>query len=125
MKLGTLVDPRFKSAIAKLQNAPLSLKTAFKLRGLVKAIEKELTTYEETRQAALNKYGKKNEDGSLLTLGENKNVQFDEGQYELFFEELRELAALEVDLPQLDAADLGNITVSADDLAMLEELIKI
>lgn len=125
MKLGVLIDPRFSSALHKLQNAPLSLKAAFKIRTLVKAIDKEKATYEETRQGALNKYGKKNEDGSLLTLGENKNVQFEDGMFEKFMSDLNDLAGIEVNLPQLDAADLTGITVSADDLAYLEELIKI
>lgn len=125
MKLGTLIDPRFKVAINKLQNAPLSLKAAFKVRSLIKAVEKEVATYEETRQAALTKYGKKDEDGSLLTLGENKNVQFDAGMFEKFVEELKELTNLDINLTKLDAADLSNITISADELAFLEDLIKV
>jgi len=124
MKLGVLADPRFKPALSKLQSAPLSLKTAFKVRSLAKAIDKELVTYEETRQASLQKYGKKNEDGSLLTLGVNKNVQFDEGQFELFVKELSELNDIDVELEKIKASELGeNVKLSADDLAMLEDLL--
>ena len=126
MKLGTLADPRFKGSFARLQTAPLSLKTAFKLRSIEKVITKELATYEETRQAALNKYGKKNEDGTLLTLGVHKNVQFEEGMFEKFVEELSELNAVEVALEKVTAAELGdNVKLSADDLALLEDLIEL
>lgn len=124
MKLGTLADPRFKTSFAKLQSAPLSLKVAFKLRSIDKVVLKELATYEETRQAALNKYGKKNEDGSLLTLGVHKSVQFEEGMFEKFVEELAELNAVEVSIEKVTAAELGDVKLSGDDLSVLEDLIE-
>jgi len=126
MKLGTLADPRFKGSFAKLQGAPLSLKTAFKLRSIEKVLNKELATYEETRQAALQKYGKKNEDGTLLTLGVHKSAQFDEGMFDEFVKELNELNAIEVQVEKVSAAELGDsVKLSADDLAMLEDLIEL
>jgi hypothetical protein len=126
MTLGTLLDVRFKAALGKLQSANLPLKVAFKLRGVVKAIEKELATYEETRQAALQKYGQKGEDGKLLTNeDEIKSVKFEsEEMFKKFLEELGELSKVEVEIPKIAVADIENaVHLSADDLAQLENLL--
>jgi len=126
MKLGTLIDPRFKAALAKLQAAPLPLKIAFKLRGVVKAIEKELQTYEDVRQAALQKHGLKDEAGKLLTNDDEiKSVKFEsEEAFKAFLKDLADLSSVEVEIPKVVVADIEEaVKLSSDELAMLEDLL--
>jgi len=126
MKLGTLIDPRFKVALAKLQAAPLSLKVAFKLRNVVKAIEKELQTYEDVRQAALAKHGQKGEDGKLLTNDDEiKSVKFEsEEAFKAFLKDLADLSSLEVEIPKVLVSEIEDaVKLSSDELTMLEDLL--
>lgn len=124
MKLARLADPRFHEALNKLAAANLPVKTAFKLKGVVKKVREEYSKYEEVRLAALNKYGKKKEDGSV-EMNDKQEVQFAESADMIkFATELQELSSVEIDLPTISLSDLGeNVTLNMDDVDMLEGLI--
>ena len=123
MKLARLIDDRFHTALAKLSDELLPLRTTFKLKGIAKVVREEFTKYEEVRKSALQKYGVKNEDGSLKTDDKN-NVQFDEDGIKAFITEINELAALEVEVPTLKVSELGDkVRMTVDDLLQLEDVI--
>lgn len=118
MKLSNLVNPAFKSALTKLNQQQLPLKTAFKLKGIINSVDVELKKYDEIRQAALTQYGKKNEDGSL-TADENGNVSLEDA--ESFVKQLNELLSLDIELPKVTLAELGeNVTMSSEELFLLD-----
>jgi hypothetical protein len=120
MKLLGLTDPRFKAAITRLNQEKLPLKVAFKLKGIIKAVDEELAKYEEVRKAALDKYGTKDDNGAFKT-DENNNVVLDGEAAQGFVKELNELLALDVALPGLTLSELGdNVNMSSDELFLLD-----
>lgn len=120
MKLSTLIDPRFKQAIIKLNQQQLPLKVAYKLKGIINLIDAELQKYEEVRSAALLKYGKKKEDGSLEA-DESGNVPLEGDDAQHFVNEINELLSLVVDFPQIKLSELGdNVSMSSEELFLLE-----
>lgn len=123
MKLARLVDEKLHNTLDKLTREPLPLKTAFKLKGIVKMAREEFSKYEEVRKEALQHHGKKNEDGSLV-VNEAGNVQFTEEGIKAFVIQLNELTSMDVVVPTISIAELGNnITLTVDELEILDGLI--
>ncbi len=122
MKLEKIVDKKFQKALNNLLQQNMPLKTAFKLRGLNKKVKEEVEKYEACRHAALNKYGRKTEDGRLEIVG--KAVQFESDGMDKFLRELGELGSVDVDVGHIDIADLGDdIALSVEDLEALDPVI--
>jgi hypothetical protein len=120
MKLANLIDPRFKQALTKLNQQQLPLKVAFKLKGAINSVDAELKKYEEVRMSALQKYGKKNEDGSLAA-DENGNIPLEGDSAQNFVAELNELLSLEIELPKFTLSELGDkVTMSSEELFLLD-----
>lgn len=123
MKLARLVDPRFHSALDKLAAEQLPLKLAFRLKGIVKTVREEYQKYEEVRQAALTKYGKKDENGEFV-MDEFKNVQFDGENIKEFAKELSQLANEDIELPTIKLSELGDkIAMTLEEIEMLDGLV--
>ena len=123
MRLSKLIDPRFKALIVSLQSEVIPLKGAFKLKGIVKAIDVELNKYEDLRKEALNKFGRKDDKGELV-LDDKGNVQFDDAQVQDFMKELQDLVNLEVSIPTMSISDLGDkLSLSVQDLFLLEDVV--
>lgn len=124
MKIGRLIDPRFQDVVRRLQTAHIPLKGAYKLKGVVKAIDEELKKYEELRKGAVEKYGKR-DDGGALVVNENNSVQFEEAQGASFSTEMNELLALDVPMTKLSVGDLGDsMVLSVEDLFFIEGLLE-
>lgn len=123
MKIARLVDPRLHTALNKLVAGDLPLRTAFKLKGIKKIVNEEYSKYEEVRNSALEKYGKKNAEGHL-DLNDKKEVQFEGTAMQDFAKELAELVNLEIELPTINLAELGDkINITLEDAEMLEGLL--
>jgi len=124
MKLGTIIDSRFHEALNKLSQQSLPLRTVFKLKGIIKSVQSEYAKYEEVRQSALQKYGLKNEDGSLK-MNDSKNVQFDEEGLKAFAAELNDLTSLDVELPSVKLSELGsaNVSLTMAEVQLLDGLL--
>lgn len=122
MKLNKLIHKDFINTLVKLTFAQMPAKSAFKLKGVVKKAEEELAKYEEVRKDALNRYGDKNEDGTLAVL--NGNVLFSDSNLENFQKELHELQLIEIEIPSLSIDDLGDkVNLSVQDLLILDGII--
>lgn len=122
MKLGLLLDERLHQALARLCGQPLPLATAFALKGIKKKIDETLVLYEETRQEALKRYGKKDESGAL-SLSDGM-VQFDDQARDEFLKELNDLLNQDVDVGRVTFSSLGeSAKISADDLMALDGLV--
>lgn len=123
MKLGKLQDDRFGSALTKLIAQPLPLRAAFKLKGISAKVREEVKKFEDVRQEALKKFGKKDDNGELV-LNANKSVAFTNENLELFANELNELADTDVEVGTISMAELGDkLTISAEDLFALDGIV--
>ena len=123
MKLVRLTDNKLQELLTRLASEPLPLKTAFKLKGIIKVATEEFNKYEDVRKDALQRHGLKNEDGSMQ-IDERNNVQFDQDGLRAFAGELNELGQLDVELPTVTLDQLGDkIAISAEDLELLEGIV--
>lgn len=126
MKLARIVDPRFRTALQKIVNATgLPIRTAFRLKGIVKTVNEEYSKYEELRENLLNLHGSKDADGKLIII-ENSNppaVKLEGENLQLFAKELSELANEEIQLSKLKLSELGDIQVTFEDVEMLDGLL--
>lgn len=122
MKLGQITGENFQRALDRLYSEQLPVKTAFKLKGIIKVIREEYAKYEEVRNAALKKYGKKDDSGELVIDSKNK-VQFEDDNYKEFLKEFNELTSLDVNIDQIKLSELGNANISTQDLEVLNGFI--
>lgn len=123
MKLARLTDARFHAALAKLSAQPVPLRVAFKLKGVSAKVQEELKKFEECRQTALDKYGKKGEDGKLVTKADN-TVEFEPEQLQAFAAELNDLGQTDLDIPSVKLDELGpKAELSTDEVALLEGIL--
>ena len=70
---------------------------AFKIARLVRELEKEMQTYNEERIKIIKKYGKKDENGELIT-DENGNVSFETDKIEEINGEFQSLLETELEI---------------------------
>jgi hypothetical protein len=125
MQLAKMLDVRFKSGLSKLIAADIPLKSAFKLKGILQAVNDALRTYDEVRLEAVKKYGLKKEDGTL-EVDENQNVKFDQEKYADFAKEMEELIATEIDVAKVSISELGEkVHISVDELNFLEPILNL
>ncbi len=123
VKLGVVASPGFSAALRKMVEGNLPVRTAFKLKGVIKCVNDELAKYEEVRTSLLKKYGKKKEGGEL-ELGDNNQVQFEPDQMQAFVKEFDELLATEVELPTIAVSELGEkLEISTSDLMAVESIV--
>jgi hypothetical protein len=123
MKLSKLVDPQYQAIIRKLASQEIPLRTAFKLRGIIKVVTDELTKYEEVRSEALKRFGEKKEDGSLL-IDDNNSVRLSGENKDAFVAELNALLLTEIEVGKLKLGELGDkASLTAQELIVLDELI--
>lgn len=123
MKLARLTDSRFHAALMKLSTQPVPLRVAFKLKGISAKVQEELKKFEECRQSALEKYGKKDAEGKLALRPDN-TVDFETDQLQLFAAELNELGQTDLDFPLVTLAELGDkAELTAEEVAVLDGLI--
>lgn len=109
MKIESLLDPNFKSGMAKLINGNIPMKALFKLEGILDAVNDELSRYENTRQNILKKRAKLKEDGTM-EMNEGGNVVFkSEEDTQQFFKEYAELISLEVSIGAIRLVELGDL----------------
>ena len=80
-----------------LSNKPLRGRVAFKVARLLKKLEAELTTFNDTRVKLIESYAKKDEEGNYVTNDKNE-YQFDEGNANKFVEEINKLLLEELDI---------------------------
>ena len=80
-----------------LSNKPLRGRVAFKVARLLKKLEAELTTFNDTRVKLIESYAKKDEEGNYVTNDRNE-YQFDQDNANKFVEEINKLLSEELDI---------------------------
>ncbi|MFX1295372.1 MAG: hypothetical protein ACFFD2_11060 [Promethearchaeota archaeon] len=128
----TRTDPETKRvsgfipALVELRRQPLYIENAYNLHKLSKQLDERMKTFEAARQGLLNKYGEKDKDGKFVQ--ENGNIKISNIQE--FEKEFKILVEKEEDYDYekqkliFDPAK-KNLFISAQDLALLEEIIEI
>lgn len=122
MKLSVLISPRFQATLRKLNNLEIPAKTAFRLKGITKLVQEQIDRYEEVRLARLEVHGDRTEGGSLILTEEN-SVQLSPDGLKNLVNDMTELASEEVDLPTIKINDLGNVSLTVEDLLALDGLV--
>ena len=104
-----------------LSNKPLRGRAAFKVARLLKKLEVELTTFNDTRVKLIEAYAKKDEDGNFVTNDKNE-YQFDTDNANKFVEELNKLLLeeLEIDANPILIDEIEELDFTPTEMAMLE-----
>lgn len=124
MRLGRLTDNKFQGVLRELlQQKGIPVKTAFKLKGIVKSIQVEVERYDEFRGELIKKYASKDEAGETI-VEENGNARFSTENMNTFLKELNELLSLEVDVKTVELDELGEaVSLTVEDLMVLDGLV--
>lgn len=95
---------------AKDQKIPL--KTAYKLAQLSRAIEGEVSFYQEKLRAIIKEYGELDEEGNPITTDDGTGIKLRQGAEESCYSAMEELQEIEVALP--------DVKITADELEKME-----
>jgi len=122
MKIQKLVQ--VKGVFAPFVRTRLSPKLSYKLLKFLKAIEFEEKFFNSKVKELLNEFGQKNKQGKYIT--ENGNIKIIEGKEEACANAFNELNDLEVSVPDITFTleELKDITLSVQDIAIIEDFIK-
>ena len=100
----------------------IPLKGAYKINKIKKNVEKEAEFYREKFQGIVDKYAKKNEDGTPQFSEDGEQILIQDGKIEECNQALNELQDLEVDIENYDLTldDLGeDVQITPDRLEAL------
>ena len=122
VKVGELINST--EALQKLSQKELKAKLAWQVSKLLKAADKELQEFNETRMSLIKKYGEKDEAGELIT-DDKGNCKIPEDSAVNFSNELNELveAEIEINANKIKIDDLDNIDFTPNEMNMLEAFI--
>lgn len=122
LKVGELVNST--EALQKLSQKELKAKLAWQVSKLLKAADKELQEFNETRMNLIKKYGEKDENGELIT-DDKGNCKIPEEVTVDFSNELNDLveAEIEINANKIKIDDLENIDFTPNEMNILEVFI--
>ena len=117
------VVPRL-NGLKKLVEKDLPIKAAYRLSRIIKAYQDEAKTYEESRLKLINKYCKKDKEGSPVT--KDGVYHFDPKGRAAFDKEMQNLfaTAITIEAAPLSLGELEGTEVSASDLLLLGDFLK-
>ena len=113
------------SVMQELAKKPMKTKAAFQTARLIREIEKEYNLFQEARKNLVEKYGVKNEDGSLKE-DENGNYSVDKENIKPFNEELNEILkdTITLNVEKISISDLADANFTPSDMILLEPFMK-
>ena len=122
LTIGDLVNST--EALQKLADKQLKAKLAWQVARLLKMIDAELQSFNDTRMNLVKKYGEKDETGSLIT-DDKGNCKILPDLVNEFSKELKELVDTEIELNsnKLKIEDLENLDFSPAEMNTLEAFI--
>lgn len=122
MKLQELV--KIKSVFAPIVRLKLSPKLSYKIMKLLKEIEFDETFLNRKIKELIDEYGERDKNGKFVI--ENGNIVIQKDKEQECQKALLELNDLEVDNPTCSFTlnELQEITLSVQDMAIIENLIK-
>ena len=96
----------------------LSMKTAYRLTQLAKAIDEELQFYREKLQSIIQQFGELNENGQPILTEDGGGIKLRPGTETECVAAMSELQNFEVELPDIKfhVEDFGNIELSSTEM---------
>lgn len=120
--LGKVSNTNFTNIMQELVKQKLPVTAAFKLKTLTNKFNDELKKFNELRVQILDTHCKRNEDGSV-NADANGNYQFEQESLAKVAKEMGDLMAIEIEFEPIKLQALGDISMSAEDLFTLGEVI--
>lgn len=116
-------DPKSLSAIQNLMQCSLPIRVSYDLRKFIKKVNPLLEAYEETRVQTVHKLGVQtfNEGVEIWTVTPENMEAFTAQTKELLDEEIKDI---EIPYITVGMLERGNVSLSVNDLTLLEWLIK-
>lgn len=101
MKLKMKEITNFTTFYEAVKDSKLSVRTAYRLTKLTKAIESELGFYRENLQAIINQYAQLDEEGKAIPTEDGSGVKLRPETEADCYEAIYELQDIEVELPDI------------------------
>jgi len=117
MKITLAEIKSLEESLAKIFNKDVNIKIAYRLSSLLKKLNEEMKTLEETRIKLVKQYGEENEETHQFSVSEEKAQDF--------YKEFNELmqVVIDIDFEPIQLKELGDIDMSASDVLRLDEKI--
>jgi|TARA_R110000824_G_scaffold267731_1_gene456544 hypothetical protein len=112
LKLAKIVGSN--EPLSKLMTSVVPISTAFRLKEVLKEVQKSLESYDETRKELITKHGK---DGEITPKSKDWD-KFVTGMNELLETETK------LDVEKINQSALSKVEISASDISALDWLIK-
>ena len=121
--LGNIVDSQ--DVMRSLSNKQLRGRVAFKVARLLKKLEVELTTFNDTRLKLIENYAKKDEEGNYINNDKNE-YQFDGDNANKFIEEFNKLLSekIEIEANPILIDEIEELNFTPAEMAVLEPFIE-
>lgn len=109
-----------------VKSKKLSMKTAYRLAQLAKAIDEELQFYREKLQAIIQEYGEKDGEGKPISTEDGNGIKLRPGTDMQCMAAMHELQTLDVMLPDIKfhLEDFGDIELSMTEMAAILPFIE-
>ena len=119
IKISELLN--FPAFYAVAKSTKLPLKTSYKLSKLNAAIDTELEFYRTKLQEIVGEFGEKDENGNPIPTEDGQGIKLKPGCEQDCLVRISELAAIEVNLPDLifSLDDFGTLELSPDEMAAI------
>lgn len=123
MKLSQIINLETKQALLRLSEQKLSIKTAYKLKTILKSIDEEINKYEQIRLDLLHQFGNKDASGQL-EIDANNNVVIEPDKMKEFLKKHNELLDLDVELGSISLSEFDNqVKISTKDMLVIGDII--
>lgn len=113
-----------QDTLQKLSHQPLPGRAAFQIGRLLKKLEEVLASYNEVRVKLIEKYAKKNEDGSF-EVNDSNEYQFTAENMQAYVTEINNVIAdeVEVEARPINFKDIENLEFTAAEMTFLEPFL--
>lgn len=113
-----------QDTLQKLSHQPLPGRAAFQIGRLLKKLEEVLASYNEVRVKLIEKYAKKNEDGTF-EVNDNNEYQFTAENMQAYVSEINNVIAdeVEVEARPINFKDIENLEFTAAEMTFLEPFL--
>ena len=114
-----------KEVFKRLVEMPLNIKVAYNIARIIREIEKENKTFEDTRQKLLFKYGEKDSSGQLI-INQNNQITIIPEQINNYNKEIQELLdeKIKLNVEPISLNDLGEIQITPAEIYQINMFIK-
>lgn len=111
----------FSDFYNSVKTQKITMKTAYRLAQLAKAIETELQFYREKLQAIIAEYGEKDENGQPIPTEDGGGIKLRPGSEQECVAAMQELQELEITLPDIkfNIEDFGSIELSVENISAI------